>query len=119
MSVSTGRFISESIVTLSCTVTLPSTVNSGETVVTTWFGPSGEQLRNSSTVTVSNAVVISNGVFQSSTMIAGFVPASNNGDYSCNATVMPPSTYVIGNSAATRRTVMISGWYQPMLLVDL
>ena len=105
VSIDTGRFISENTVTLHCIVTLPSTVNSRETVITTWFGPSG-QLTNSSDVTISNA----NGLLQGSSIaIANFVPADDNGEYICNATVIPSSSYILGNSATTRRMVMISG----------
>ena len=110
VSVSTGRFISESIVTLFCNINLPSTVNSQERVVTTWFGPSGV-LQNSSSTTVSNIYAIASGVFQSNATIANYVPSVNNGEYTCNATVIPSSSYVIGNSGTDRRRVMISGQY--------
>ncbi len=108
VSISTGRFISESIVVLLCTINLPSTVNNGETIATTWFAPSG-QLTNSSAVTISYARAISAGVFQSSVTINNFAPAVYNGEYICNATVTSSSPYIIGNSATGRRSVMISG----------
>lgn len=108
VSVNADRFISESVVVLSCTVNLPSTVNGRETVVTTWFGSSG-QLGNSSNVTISNTYAIADRVFLSSVTIIDFVPAVNNGDFTCNATVIPSSSYVIGNSATNTRTVMVSG----------
>ena len=108
VSINTGRFINESIITLFCTVSLPLTVNNEEMVVTTWFSPNG-QLINSSSITVSNTRAISSGVFQSSVTIADFVPAVNNGEYICNTSVIPSSSYIIGNNATDRRTVMISG----------
>ena len=108
VSVNTGRFISESIVTLVCTATLPSTANSGETVATTWLSPSG-QLRNSSRFSISNSSPVSTRVFRSSVTIANFVPSADNGEYVCNASVIPASTYVVGSSATDRRNLMVSG----------
>lgn len=108
VSINNGRFISERIITLFCTVNLPSSANSGETVVTTWLGPSG-LLGNSSTVTVSNTYAIANGDFQSSVTITSFVPSVSNGEYICNGTVLPSSSYVTGSTATARQTVMISG----------
>lgn len=108
LSTDTGRFISENTVILTCTITLASTVNNGEVVATTWLGPNG-QLINSSSVTLSNVNSIANGAYQSTLTITGFVPAVHNGDYTCNTTIIPSTTYVTGNSASTVTTVMISG----------
>ena len=108
VSVDSGHFISDGRVTLLCTVNLPSTVNSGELVTTTWFGPSG-QLTNSSNVTISNAYSIADRVFQSSVIISNFFQAVDNGEYTCNVTVIPSSSYVISNRGSGRRRVMISG----------
>lgn len=110
MTINTGRFLNERIVVLLCTVNLPVAANSRETVVTTWSGPSG-QLRNTSNVTISSASAIANGVFQSTVSISGFIPATYNGDYICNANVVPSSSssYVVGSNATGMRRVMVSG----------
>ena len=107
----TGRFFSDSVVTLLCTVTLSPSANSGESVSTTWTGPGGAQITNSSSVSVSNPVALGNGVFRSSVAISGYVPSVNNGVYSCNATVVPSSSLVTGSNASDARTVMISRMY--------
>ena len=93
---------------LSCTVSLPLTAASNVTVVTSWTGPSG-QLRNSSDVTISNAYQVIEGVFQSTVTISNYVTSVNNGDYTCNATVVPTSPYVIGTSAVGSKSVSVSG----------
>lgn len=111
ISINTDQFISESIVILSCTINLSPRVNSGERIVTTWHGLSGHQLINSSGLTVSNIHAFANGVFQSNVTISSYVPAVNNGEYTCNATVIPSSSYVMGNSGTDRRRVMITGWF--------
>ena len=110
MTINTGRFLNERIIALICTVTLPVTANSRETVDTTWSGPSG-QLRNMSNITISNANVIANGVFQSTLSISGFIPATHNGNYICNANVVPSlsSSHVVGSNATGMRHVMVSG----------
>ena len=103
-----SRFLSDNIVTFSCLVDLPATVSDGETVVTAWSGPSG-QLGNSSSVTVSNVYETGSGAFQSDVTITGFVPATHNGEYTCNATIIPSSSYVIGSSKADAQSVTLSG----------
>ena len=108
VSVNTGRFLSESIVTLICTASLQLAVNTGETVVTSWFDSNG-QLRNSLSITISNALATANGVFQSSVTFSNFVPSVHNGEYICNATVIPSSSNIVGNSVTGRRRVMVSG----------
>lgn len=106
--VNSGQFLSDSRVVLLCTITLPVIVNSQVTIATSWFGPNG-QLRNSSSVLVSNTYAVTDRVFQSSLTISNFMTSVNNGDYLCNATVVPMSPHVIGTSAVGRRTVTISG----------
>ena len=103
-----SRYISENIVTLSCSITLSSAVNNGERVVTTWSGPSG-QVGNSSSVVLSGPYAISNGLYQSDITITAFDPGVHNGEYTCNATVIPSSSYVIGSSITNGRMVMITG----------
>jgi len=108
VTINNGRFLSESVVILLCTVTLPSSVSSRESVFTTWFGPNGP-LTNSSDVTLSNVYKIASGVFQSSITFANFDPAVDNGEFACSATVISSSPYIIGSSAIARRNVMVTG----------
>lgn len=108
VSINVSRFLSDNIVTFSCLVDLPATVTNGETVVITWSGPSG-QLGNSSSVTISNAYATGSGVFQSDVTISDFIPATHNGEYICNATIIPLSSYVIGSSGADAQSVILSG----------
>ncbi len=108
VSFNTGRFISEGMVVLFCTITLPSTVNSREEVTTTWLGPSG-QIGNSSSLVISNVYEVSDGVLQSNVTISSYVPSINNGEYTCTATLTSSSSYVTGNSGSDRRRVAITG----------
>ncbi len=108
VSINVSRFLSDNIVTLSCVAELPSTVNNGEIIAATWSGPSGH-LSNSSSIAVSDTYAIANGVFQSDVTISGYVPAVHNGEYICNATVIPSSSYVIGSSGNDAQSVMLSG----------
>ena len=96
--------------TLFCTVTLPSIVNSGEMVTTSWLGPRG-QFGNSSSVALTNTYSTVNGVFQSSLAIASFSPTVDNGNYVCNATIVSSSANIIGNSATAQEMLAISGKY--------
>ena len=86
------------------------TAASNVTVATSWSGPSG-QLRNSSGISLSNAYEVSEGVFQSNVTIFNYIPSVNNGEYACNATVVPTSPYVIGTGAVNRRNISISGLF--------
>lgn len=108
MSVNVSHFLSDNIVTVSCLADLPPTVNNREMVITTWFSPNG-QLDNSSTVTISNTYATANGAFQSDITITEYVPAVHNGEYICNATVIPSSSFVIGSSGTDTGSVMLSG----------
>ena len=108
ISVDNGQFLSDRSVTLSCTINLPVTATSNVAVVTSWLGPNG-QLRNSSSVRISNTYEITEGMYQSNVTISNFVTSVNNDDYVCNSTVAPTSPYVIGTSAIGRRSVSISG----------
>lgn len=74
----------------------------------TWYGPNG-QLRNSSNVTISGPYSIANRVLQSSLTIINYARSINNGEYTCNATMIPVSPYIIGTSADSRKTISISG----------
>lgn len=107
LTVNTDRFISENTVTLFCTVTLHSSVNDNELVLTRWFGP-GRLLSNPSGAIITT-VKLSDGVFQSSFRITNFNTTLNNGDYTCNATVISSSSYVVGNTASDSRKVNIPG----------
>ncbi len=91
-----------------CTINLPATVNSEVAVAVLWFGPAG-QLRNSSGVSISNTYEVMNGVFQSRVTISNYITSNDNGDYACNASVIPTAPHVIGISAVGRETVSISG----------
>jgi len=104
----TGQYISDNTVIFTCTITLASTVNSGEMVSTSWSGPNG-QLINSSSVTLSNVRSIASESYQSSLTITGFVPAVHNGNYRCNGSVTSMSSYVTGTSTSATTSVMISG----------
>lgn len=108
ISVNSGQFHSDSSVMLLCTINLPVTVNSEVTVAVLWFDPTG-QLRNSSNVSISNTYEVTNVVFQSSVTIFNYVTSVNNGDYTCNASVIPTSLHVTGISAVGRKRVSISG----------
>lgn len=108
LSAYTSRFISESVVTFFCTINLPSTVNNDELIVTTWFGPNG-RISNSSSVTLSNTYIIASGVFQSTLTMTSFSPVVDNGEYICNASVIPSSSHVSGNYATARRILVITG----------
>ena len=77
-------------------------------MVTTWNGPSG-QVGNSSHVTLSGPYAVANGMYQSDVIITAFDPGVHNGEYTCNATVIPSSSYVIGSSTSNGRMVMITG----------
>lgn len=93
---------------LLCTINLPVTVNSEVNVAVLWLSPSG-QLRNSSDVSISNTYEVNNGVFQSSLTISNYDTSVDNGDYTCNGSVIPTSPHVIGISAVGRKRVSISG----------
>lgn len=108
MTVNVSQFLSDNTVTLSCLINLPSTVNDGEMVNVTWFGPTGE-LANISSVTVSNTYATATRNFQSDVTISSYVPAIHNGEYTCNGTVIPSGAYVIGNSNTDTQTVILSG----------
>lgn len=108
ISINSGQFHSDSRIMLLCTINLPETVNSEVNVAVLWLGPSG-QLRNSSDVSISSTYEVTNGVFQSSVTISNYVTLVDNGDYTCNASVIPISPYVIGISAVGRKRVSISG----------
>ncbi len=110
VSINSGRYLSEDIVTLSCTINLHLSVNSRERVATAWFGPSG-QLINSSSITVSDSYAIASGIFQSDVTITNFAPDPYNGDYVCNVTVIPSSPYVVGTEGSDTTRLMISGSY--------
>ena len=107
ISVNAGQFLCNKVILL-CEITLPVVVSSEVTVATLWFGPSG-QLRNSSNVTVSNTNEVTDRVFQSSVTLLNYDTAVNNGEYLCNTTVVPTSPYIVGISAASRKSVSISG----------
>lgn len=65
-----------------------------------------DKISNSSSVVVSDAYYATAGrVFQSRVTFASFVLAVNNGEYIFNATVVPSSSYIIGNSAIGRYQV--------------
>lgn len=106
--VNSGQFHSDSRVMLLCTINLPVTVNSEVAVAVLWFGPTG-QLRNSSDVSIAGTYEVTNGVFQSSVTISNYITSVNNGDYICNASVIPASPHVTGSSAIGRKRVSISG----------
>ena len=109
VSVDSSQFHTDSIVKLICTINLPSAGRSTEMLLNvTWYGPSG-QLRNSSNVTISGPFHIADQVLQSSLTITNYVRSTNNGEYICNASVIPVSAYIIGKSADFRRTISISG----------
>ena len=74
----------------------------------TWHGPNG-QLENSSNVTISGPYSITDRVLQSNLTITNYVRSINNGEYICNATMIPASPYIIGKSAVFRKTISISG----------
>lgn len=93
---------------LLCTINLPATVNSEVAVAMLWFGPTG-QLRNSSSVSISNTYEVMNGVYQSRVTISNYITSIDNGEYACNASVIPTSPHIIGISAVGRETVSISG----------
>lgn len=93
---------------LLCTINLPATVNSEVAVAVLWFGPTG-QLRNTSDVSISNTYEVMNGVFQSRVTISNYITSTDNGDYACNASVIPTSPHIVGISAAGSETVSISG----------
>ena len=109
ISINAQRYVSDGIVTLFCTVTLPASVNNDESVTVVWTGPiASGQLRNSSKVTLSNINTIASGVFQSSLTIASYDPASDNGIYGCNATIVPSSSLITYNSAMDTQNVTVS-----------
>ena len=108
ISVNSGQFHSDNRVILLCTISLPVAVNSEVTVAVLWLGPSG-QLTNSSDVLISNTYEVTEGVFQSRVTISNYVTSVDNGDYTCNASVIPVSPHVIGSSAVGRKSVSISG----------
>ena len=108
MSVNSGQFHTDSIVMLFCTVSLPMTGSNQVTLTVTWHGPNG-QLGNSSNITISGPYAIADQVLQSNVTISNYVRSVNNGEYTCNATIVPVSPYIIGKSAASRKTISISG----------
>lgn len=108
VSVNSGQFHTDSIVMLFCTVSLPMTGSSQVALSVTWYGPNG-QLRNSSNVTLTGPYLITDQVLQSNVTISNYVRSINNGEYTCNATIVPQSPYIIGKSAASRKTISISG----------
>lgn len=105
-----GQCLSGGRLVLLCTINLLTAVNSQVSVVSLWFGPSG-QLRNSTNIIISNTYEVTDGVFQNTLMISNFDTSVHNGDYVCNATVVPVPLHIIGVSAVGRRTVTISGSY--------
>ena len=112
ISTNTGHYLSEDIVTLSCTINLHLSVNSRERITTAWFGPSGKLTNSSSiTVTVSDVYEIARNIFQSDVTITNFAPDPYNGDYVCNVTVIPSSPYVVGTEGSDTARLMISGSY--------
>ena len=108
ISVNSGQFHSDSRVMLLCTINLSVTVNSEVAIGVLWFGPTG-QLRNSSNVSISNTYEANDGVFQSSVIISNYSTATDNGNYSCDASVIPTLPHVTGISAVGRKRVSISG----------
>lgn len=111
VSINSAQFHSDNRVMLLCTVTLSATAISQVSVETLWSGPNGQLGNSSSSVIISNTYRISNGVFQSTVTISNYVTSVYNGDYLCNATVVPTSPYIVGISAVARKSVAVSGWY--------
>ena len=89
------------MLTLTCDIFVegvPSSLRSGVTVTTTWFGASGNMLATGGRVTVNPAE--GSGVAYSSTVVFNTVVTNNAGTYTCQATATHSSQFITDVTAA-------------------
>ena len=100
----TPAYIGNDVI-LSCTITVDATVNSGVVLTSAWFGPSNQLTNSSHTLAVDGMVAQ---IYNTNVTIVR-ADSSDSGNYTCNATLVSVSSYIIGNSGAGTVTLSVEG----------
>ena len=100
----TPAYIGNDVV-LTCTITVDATVNSGVLLASAWFGPSNQLTNSSHALTVDGMAAQ---VYQTNVTIVR-ADSSDSGDYTCNATLVSVSSYIIGNSGNGTVALSVEG----------
>ena len=103
------------VLTLTCEITvtgIPADMLSNIDVSATWTGPSGNELSNTSRITVTPAELDS-GTTYISTVVIDTVITDNNGMYTCQANIKPsvPLTFIDASYSADVTTLDIQSEY--------
>ena len=94
-------------VTLTCSAVLNTTyVNTNVTVSSVWTGPSGEQLTNSSHITVMDMLHSSP---YTSVVVFDQVNDTDSGDYQCDITVSSANNNVLPAMGSTTVQLTVTG----------
>ena len=106
---------SGSMLTLTCDISLlgivPPILSIDATVTATWLGASGNMLSTGGTITVNPAVDIDNGNSYESTVVFNTARTSNEGTYTCQATVTHSSPFITGIMTPGHVMISVVGEY--------
>ena len=78
-------------------------------MITSWTGPDGTILSNSSRVTISDVILNSSQTYRTAVTVIGLESSVDAGSYTCNATLTPELSYITGSSASTATNVVVQG----------